>query len=105
MQDVLFEAQFLVDTIVMTTVIDLQKMLKDKKDWFYRILSAVQKGIRLMVGNPPLTQQQLLTSALILGSDVIMSAAENLRTIEALKQEAGLTFLLQAEKILSKDDD
>jgi hypothetical protein len=103
-KEVLLEAQFLVDTVVMPSLIDLQqKMLREEKDWFYKILSPVQKGLRIMIGNPPLTQQQLLTNALVLGSDVVMSAAENMRAIEALKKEAGLTFLLEAQKILAKD--
>jgi hypothetical protein len=99
------ESQFLIDTLVLPALIDLQqKMLREKKDWFYKILSPIQKGLRVMVGNPPLTQQQLITNALVLGSDVLVSAAENMRTIEALKQEAGLTFLLEAQKIVSGDE-
>jgi len=97
------ESQDLIDTIVMPALIDLkQKMIKEKKAWFYKILSPVQKGLRLLVGNPPLTQQQLITNALILGSDIIMTTAENIRTIEALKNEAGLTFLLEASQALNK---
>lgn len=99
------ESQYLVDTLVLPALIDLQqKMLKEKKDWFYKILSPIQKGLRVMVGKPPLTQQQLITNALVLGSDVLVSAAENMRAIESLKQEAGLTFLLEAQKILAGDE-
>jgi len=50
-----------------------------------------------------LTQQQLITSALVLGADVASSTIENMRTIEALKREAGLTFLLNADKIFNKE--
>jgi hypothetical protein len=104
-KDIFSESQALVDSLVMPSLIDLQqKMIREKRDWFYRILSPIQKGLRIMVGNPPLTQQQLLTNALVLGGDVLMSAAENMRTIEALKQEAGLTFLLEAQRIFSRDD-
>ncbi|MGD0210094.1 MAG: hypothetical protein ABSC14_03830 [Desulfomonilia bacterium] len=104
MQEMFKESQFLVDTLVMPALIDLkQKMIKERKNWFYRILSPIQKGLRFMIGNPPLTQQQLLTNALVLGSDVIMSTAENMRTIEAMKEQAGLTFLLEAHKIISNE--
>ena len=85
----------LVDTLIRPALIDLVKKLEmDRKDWFYKILAPVQRGLRLLVGNPPLTQQQLITSALVLASDVTMSAAENMRAIEALKRESGLTYLL-----------
>jgi hypothetical protein len=102
--EVFSEAQNLVDTLVMPSLIDLQqKMMREKKDWFYKILSPIQKGLKLMIGNPPLTQQQLLTNALLLGSDVIMSAAENMRAIDMFKNEAGLTFLLEAQKIFTDE--
>lgn len=102
-KEVHFEAQEMVDTTIRPALIDLKnKMLKDKKNFFFKILSPVQKGLRLIAGNPILTQQQLLTSALLLGADVAMSTAENMRTIEALKEESGLTFLLEFEKIIKK---
>jgi hypothetical protein len=99
------ETRDMVDTIVRPAVIDLEhKLVRERKQWAYRILSPIQKGLRLLVGNPPVTQQQLITSALVLGSDVVMSAAENMRTIEALKQEAGLTFLLETQRAFEGND-
>jgi hypothetical protein len=104
-EDVFAESQYLIDTLVMPALIDLQqKMYKEKKNWFYKILSTVQRELRVVIGNPPLTLQQLLTNALAIGSDVLMTAVESMRTIEALKRESGLTFLLEAQKILSKGD-
>ncbi|GEM_PF-1821386 len=95
------EARFLVDTVVRPALIDLRaKLEKERKDWFFKILSPIQKGVRLLVGTPPLTQQQLITNALVLASDVAMSAAENMRIIDALKREAGLTFLLELSTII-----
>ena len=101
---VLKDTQDLVDATVLPALVDLQsKMEKERKQFFYRILAPIQKGLRLLVGNPPITQQQLLTNALILGSDVAMSAAGHMQTIEALKNEAGLTFLLQLGEMWSRD--
>lgn len=101
--NICFESEELVDTLVRPALIDLQnKMLKERRDWFYKILSPIQKGLRLMIGNPPLTQQQLLTNALVLSADVTMSIAENMRSIESLKQEAGLTFLLEIGQMLDE---
>lgn len=103
LNETFLESQDLVDTIVMPALIDLQqKMIKEKKDWFYKILSPVQKGLRILVGSPLMNQQQLVTNALILGSDVVMTAADNMRNIEALKNEAGLTFLLEAHQAFQK---
>ncbi len=52
-----------------------------------------------MIGNPPVTQQQLITNARILTGDVAMHASNQLRAIESLKNEAGLTYLLELDKI------
>lgn len=102
-KEIFKEAQDLVDTTVRPALIDLNsKMQKEKKNFFYKILSSAQRGLRLMVGNPPLTLQQLLTNAFILGSDVVMSSAGNMKVIEALKEEAGLTFLLELGSFFDK---
>lgn len=102
-EEIVAEGQELADTIVRPALIDLrQKLIKERREWFYRILSSAQKSLRLLIGNPPLTQQQLLTNALLLGADVAMSASRNLRQIEALKGEAGLTFLLDLQRELDE---
>lgn len=99
------EARNLADETVRPALIELkQKMNLERKQWFYRILSPIQKGLRLIVGNPPLTQQQLITSAMILGSDVAMAGASHLQQIEALKNSTGLTMLLEAEQVFDNDN-
>jgi hypothetical protein len=97
------EATDLVDRTIRPAVIDLAtKLEKERKDWFYKILSPVRTGLRLLIGNPPLSQQQMLTSALVLASDACASVAENMRTIEALKSEAGLSYLLDLADVLTE---
>lgn len=99
------EATDLVDRLVRPAVIDLSaKLEKERKDWFYKILSPIRSGLRLLVGNPPLTQQQLITNALVLASDTCVAVADNMRTIESLKQEAGLSYLLDLSDLVSNDD-
>ncbi len=98
------EARDVVDRTIRPAVIDLAARLeKDRKDWFYKILSPVRSGLRLFVGNPPVTQQQLLTTALVLASDTCVSIAENIHTIESLKREAGLTYLLDLSEMFASD--
>lgn len=97
------EAVDLVDRTIRPAVIDLvTKLEKERKDWFYKILAPVRSGLRLLVGNPLLTQQQLLTNALVLTSDACVSIAENLRSIDSLKREAGLSYLLDLSDIVRK---
>ncbi|HEX8437000.1 hypothetical protein, partial [Archangium sp.] len=102
-EEVFREADFMVDTLVRPAAIDLKRKIElERKKWFYKILMPIQAGLRLLIGKPILTQQQLLTSALILGADVALASAENMKIIEALKNEAGLTFLLEAGDTLRK---
>lgn len=101
--DLTREATDLVDRTIRPAVIDLSSKLEsERKDWFYKILSPVRAGLRLLVGAPPLTQQQLITSAMVLASDTCMSIAENMRSIESLKREAGLAYLLDLSEILAE---
>lgn len=97
------EAIDLVDTLVRPAITDLWlKLEKERKDWFYKILSPVQKGIKLFVSNPPITQQQLITNSLVLASDTCMSIAENMRAIESLKRDAGITYLIDLSTVVDK---
>lgn len=99
------EATDLVDRLIRPAVIDLSaKLEKERKDWFYKILSPVRTGLRLIVGNPPLTQQQLITNALVLASDTCVAVADNMRTIEALKREAGLSYLLDLSDFVASNE-
>lgn len=90
------EAADLVDRTIRPAVIDLAtKLERERKDWFFRILSPLRSGLRLLVGSPPLTQQQLATTAMVLASDTCVTIAENMRAIDALKRDSGLTYLLE----------
>jgi hypothetical protein len=50
-----------------------------------------------------LSQQQLLTNALVLAADTCTSVAENIHAIESLKREAGLTYLLDLSEMFALD--
>ena len=90
---------------MLPALIDLQTKLElERKHWCYKILSPIQKNLRALIGKPPLTPEQMTVSALTLGADVAMSLSNDLRQIENLKQEAGLTFLLEADNLFSELD-
>ena len=96
----MIEAENLVDVTVRPCLLDLKHKLEmERKQWFFKILSPIQHGLRLMIGNPPLTQQQLITNALVLAADATSSVADQLRAIETIKNQAGLTYLLEVEKL------
>ena len=99
------QAQDLVEDTVRPALIELKHKLElERKLWFYRILSPIQKGLRLLIGNPLLTQQQILTNALVMGSDVAMAGASHMQQIEALKNGTGITMLLETAQIMDDDN-
>lgn len=95
-----------VSTIVRPALIELvTKMEMERKLWFYRILSPVAKGLRVLAGKPPTDLAGLVTSSLVLGANVSMEAANQLRKVEALKQNAGLTYVIELHRRLQMAND
>ena len=98
--ELVFEAEYLVDTEVRPSLIDLRdKILKEKKAWSNKILSPNQENMQVSIGNPSLSTQQIITNASILGGGVSMQLTDNMRLIEPLQSDSGITFLLEAEDI------
>ncbi|RJR42591.1 MAG: hypothetical protein C4567_06950 [Deltaproteobacteria bacterium] len=91
-----------VDTIVRPALIDLiNKLEKERKNWFFKILSPVTKGLRVIVGNPPVSTAELISTSLKLSSDIAFDVSDQIRKVNALKQESGLTYLLELHKRIS----
>jgi hypothetical protein len=94
--DVIHEGRELVDTLVRPAIIDLNdKIEKERKQWFYRIFGRAYKGLKILAGTPPITQEQLIRNSLLLGADAAMGIANDLQKVEAMKSEVGLTYLLE----------
>jgi hypothetical protein len=96
-----------VDNAIATTVrpalIELVcKLEKERKMWFYRILSPLAHGLRVLVGKPPTDLADLLSKSLILGADVSMDVAKQLRKVDALKQDSGLAYVIELHKLMDK---
>lgn len=97
------EVDYAVSTIVRPTLIELvNKMEKERKQWFYKILSPLVTGLKIMVGKPPGDLASLISSSLTLGANVSLDIVKQLRKVEALKQNSGLTYIIELHKILNK---
>jgi hypothetical protein len=97
------ECQNIVDTIVRPALVELiVKMEKERKNWFYRIVSPVANTVKLFVGNPPLTQAALIKSSLALATEMTSEYVQSKQKIEDLKSESGLTYLLEVHRKLRK---
>lgn len=97
------ECEDIIDTTVRPALIDLnRKLLKERKNWFYKIITPVAKGLRVMAGKPPLTTADLISSGLALGANVALDVAEQIHKVNAISQESGLTFLLELERLMRK---
>lgn len=101
-EQLLFEGQEIVDTTVLPALIELkEKILKEQKNWFYKIMSPIAGGIKLLIGNSQLTYDGLIRAGLYSSFDIIGGAYSQKRAVDSIKQESGLTFLLKADKILA----
>lgn len=102
-KDLQREVDRAVNTIVRPALIDLvNKLEKERKLWFYRILSPIAEGLRVLAGKPPTDLAGFLSSSLTLGANVSLDIAKQLRSVDALKQDSGLTYVIELNNILRK---
>lgn len=96
LDEAIFECQNIVDTSIRPVLIDLnEKIIRDKKNWFYKILSPVGDKIKFIVGKPNLTNLDLLTTSMSLATDIGIDYVQHKRKLNELKDEAGLTYLIK----------
>jgi hypothetical protein len=76
----------------------MKKIIKDRKNWFYKILSPVGNSMKFLVGKPNLSNMDLLTTSMSLATNVGADYLNHKRKLNELKDEAGLTYLLKLGK-------
>lgn len=95
-EEAISECQNIVDLNIRPTLIDLnEKLIKEKKYRFYKILSNVGQAVKLIIGKPKLTNFDLLTTAISCSTDIGLDYMNHKKKIDSLKDEAGLTYLLK----------
>jgi hypothetical protein len=95
-EEALMECQNIVDLNIRPTLIGLnEKLIKERKNWFYKVISNVGKGVKLVVGKPKLTNFDLLATSVSCSTDIALDYMNHKMKIDALKEEAGLTYLLK----------
>ncbi|MCK4798983.1 MAG: hypothetical protein KAT05_16540 [Spirochaetes bacterium] len=98
-EEITQECKNLVDTTIRPVLIDLnEKIIKEKKNWFYKILSPIGGSMKLIVGKPNLTNLDLLTASTSLATRVGTDYVDHKRKLNELKDEAGLTYLIELGK-------
>jgi hypothetical protein len=103
-KELIIEGGELVDTIVRPALIDLNKKIElERKNWFYKILEPIGKTVRLLIGHPGLTIQELMTSSLLLSTEVASNTLNNMRVIDKLQSDSGLTYLMEINKFISNN--
>ncbi len=103
MEDVAQIGADIVDTTVRPALTDLNHKIElERKQWFFRVFGRVFRGLKVAAVNPPLSPTQLVKSSLILAGDVAMDLGEHLGKVDALKNEAGLTYLMDLRALIEK---
>lgn len=99
LHDIERECDDFIDTTIRPTLIELNnKLEKDRKSWFHKILSTTAKETKLMIAKPPLTMAGLVSSGLQLGANITLDVAQG----ESASNEAGLTYLIELDKLTRK---
>lgn len=97
------ECQNIVDILVRPALVDLVlKIEKERRNWFYKIVSPVANTVKLLIGNPSLNQAALIRSSLALATEMTSEYIQNKQKIEDLKTDSGLTYLLKVHTQLTK---
>jgi hypothetical protein len=93
----------LVDTIVRPAITELSHKIElERKQWFRRLFGSVYRALKITAANPPITQDQLIRTALLVGTDATMNLSEHLHKVEAIKRQAGLTYLLDLSALVDQ---
>lgn len=100
-KDIIFETQEIVDTTVLPALIELKsKINMEKKNWFYKILNPLYDGVKMFMGNPKLTTENLVITGLSTGMNITSNFIDQEYEIQKIKKEAGLTFLLRLDNLI-----
>lgn len=102
------EIKHQIDDLVTTTVtpalIDLSHKLEmERKNRFKNILTSAAKGLRVLAGKPPTDLAGVISGSLLAGADTALDFANQLRKVESLKQESGMSYLLELDKLTNKN--
>jgi len=98
------QCQETVDTVVRPALVELrEKLLKERRNWFYKIITPVARGLRVMIGRPPLTPVDLVYSGLSLGTSVGSEIIEEIARANLISQDSGLTYLLEVGDFVERE--
>ncbi len=92
------ECDNIVDTTVRPKLIDIkQKMLKERKNWFYRVITPAINGVKVFAAKPPLTTTDIITSSISAGANVALDIVKQSYALDSTSKQAGLTFLIELD--------
>ena len=98
----LYEGQEIVNTTVRPALIDLKnKLERDRKNWFHKILGPASNGVKMLIGNPSLSTSNLMLAGLAMGSNIAIDFSSHARKVNELQCESGLTYLLKLDDIIN----
>lgn len=85
---ILYEGQEIVNTTVLPALIELnQKLNKERKNWFHKIIYPAINGIKLLIGNTQLTPEGLARAGLYSSLDIIDGVYSQKHAVDLIKQE------------------
>jgi len=99
--DIERECEFIIDTHVRPKLIDLnQKIIKERKGWFGKIITHAADGVKIFAAKPPLTTTDLLTTAVAAGANITLAIISESMKLGTSTKQSGLTLLIELDKYL-----
>lgn len=95
------ECEFIIDTHVRPNLIDLnQKLIKEPKGWFRKIVTPFMNGVKIFAAKPPLTTTDLLTTGVAAGANITLDIITQSMKLRPSTKQSGLTLLVELDKYL-----
>lgn len=95
------ECDFIIGTEVRPKLIDLnQKIIKERKGWFGKIVTHVADGLKIFAAKPPLTITDLLNTSVAAGTNITLDIITESMKLGTSTKQSGLTLLIELEKYL-----
>lgn len=102
-REVLRIGEDIVDTTVRPALTELNRKIElERQQWFFRVFGQAYKALKIAASSPNLSPEQVIKGAMMFSADTLVDFVGQKQKIENLKDEGGLTYLLELGSILGR---
>lgn len=95
------ECDNIIDITVRPLLIDIKnKMIRERKDWFHKIITPIENGLKIFAAKPPITTADLITTGISAGTNVALDIIKPSREVDEISKQSGMTFLIKLDELI-----